>query len=72
MTFLRSVVPAVDRDGRTVIAAAAVRSLDYGFLSVFLGVYLSQLDFSASQAGPGLQRHHGGRHDFQRRSQLEG
>ena len=51
MTFLRSVVPAVDRDGRTVIAAAAVRSLDYGFLSVFLGVYLSQLDFSASQAG---------------------
>ena len=51
MNLLRSVVPSVDRDGRTVIAAAAVRSLDYGFLSVFLGVYLSQLEFSAFQAG---------------------
>lgn len=34
-----------------VIAASALRSLDYGFFSVFLGVYLSLLDFSAIQAG---------------------
>ena len=51
MTTLRSLIPVVDRDGRIVIAAAAVRSLDYGFLSVFLGVYLVQLEYSPLQAG---------------------
>ena len=45
------ILPSVGRDGTVVIAASALRSLDYGFLSVFLGVYLSLLDFSALQAG---------------------
>ena len=44
-------IPSVTRDGKLVIAAAAVRAFDYSFLSVFLGVYLSLLDFSVSQAG---------------------
>ncbi len=51
MTFIRSIVPSVSRDGNVVLVAAAIRSLDYGFLSVFLGVYLSVLDFSPVQAG---------------------
>ena len=34
-----------------MIAASTVRALDYGFLSVFLGVYLNVLDFSVFQAG---------------------
>ena len=34
-----------------IIAASSIRTLDYGFLSVFLGVYLSLLEFSALQAG---------------------
>ncbi len=33
------------------MAASAVRAFDYGFLSVFLGVYLTLLDFSPFQAG---------------------
>lgn len=45
------ILPRVGRDGIVVIVASALRSLDYGFLSVFLGVYLSLLDFSALQAG---------------------
>ncbi|HBJ32899.1 MAG TPA: hypothetical protein DDY93_16210 [Dehalococcoidia bacterium] len=45
------IFPSMDRDGAVVIAASALRSLDYGFLSVFLGVYLSILDFSVLQAG---------------------
>ena len=49
--FKRSFVPSLDREGKLVIAAATVRAFDYGFLSVFLGVYLSLLDFSAFQAG---------------------
>ena len=44
-------VPRVTRDGKLVFAASAVRALDYSFLSVFLGVYLSLLDFSVFQAG---------------------
>lgn len=46
-----SIVPQLDRDGRLVIAASAVRGFGYSFLSVFLGVYLSLLDFTAFQAG---------------------
>ena len=34
-----------------MIAASTVRAMDYGFLSVFLGVYLNVLDFSVLQAG---------------------
>ena len=48
---LSGIMPSVGRDGAVVIAASALRSLDYGFLSVFLGVYLSLLDFSVFQAG---------------------
>ncbi|MCH9040288.1 MAG: MFS transporter [Chloroflexi bacterium] len=44
-------VPRMDRDGKIIIIASAIRTLDYGFLSVFLGVYLSLLDFTALQAG---------------------
>ena len=44
-------VPPLNRDGKLVVAASAVRALDYGFLSIFLGVYLSLLDYSALQAG---------------------
>ena len=41
----------MNRDGHVVIAAAAVRSFGYGFLSVFLGVYLDLLEFTPLQAG---------------------
>ncbi len=34
-----------------VVIASAIRSLDYGFISVFLGVYLDLLDFSPMQLG---------------------
>ncbi len=44
-------MPAVNRDGKVVIAAASTRSLGYGFMSVFLGVYLDLLDFTPLQAG---------------------
>lgn len=47
----RSMIPSVNRDGKIVILASAVRSLDYGFLSVFLGVYLEKLDFTVWEAG---------------------
>ena len=47
---MRSIIPSLNRDGKIVILASAVRSLDYGFLSVFLGVYLEKLDFSPFQA----------------------
>lgn len=50
-TILRAAIPSIDRDGRVVIAASAVRSLDYGFISVFIGVYLNELGFSAFEAG---------------------
>ena len=50
-TLRERLVPPLNRDGRLVIAASAVRALDYGFVSIFLGVYLSILDFSALQAG---------------------
>ena len=49
--FFRRVVPPLNRDGRLVFGATAVRALDYSFLSVFLGVYLSVLGFSVLQAG---------------------
>ncbi|HJO82900.1 MAG: MFS transporter [SAR202 cluster bacterium] len=45
------IVPPMNRDGRVVMAAAALRSLDYGFLSVFLGVYVVVLGFSELEAG---------------------
>ncbi len=48
---LAVVFPEVNRDGKLVIAASSVRALDYSFLSIFLGVYLTFLDFSAIQAG---------------------
>ena len=41
----------MNRDGKLVIAASSVRALDYSFLSIFLGVYLTFLEFSAIQAG---------------------
>ena len=50
-TLRERLVPPLNRDGRLIITASAVRSLDYGFLSIFLGVYLSLLDYSALQAG---------------------
>ena len=49
--FFRRVVPPLNRDCRLVFGATAVRALDYSFLSVFLGVYVSVLGFSALQAG---------------------
>ena len=52
MNFVRSVVPSdVNRDGQVVVIASAIRSLDYGFISVFLGVYLDLLDFTPLQLG---------------------
>ena len=48
---LVGVFPRVNRDGKLVIAASSVRALDYSFLSIFLGVYLTFLEFSAIQAG---------------------
>ncbi len=50
-TILSSVIPPVEREGRIVIAASALRSLGYGFLSVFLGVYFDLLEFTPWQAG---------------------
>ena len=44
-------IPRLERDGNIAVAASAFRALDYGFLSVFLGVYLSFLDFTVFQAG---------------------
>lgn len=49
--MLSRIAPQVGRDGNIIIAAAALRTLDYGFISVFLGVYLTLLEFSALQAG---------------------
>lgn len=49
--MLSRVLPQIGRDGNIIIAAAALRTLDYGFISVFLGVYLTLLDFSVVQAG---------------------
>jgi MFS family permease len=49
--MLSRVLPQVGRDGKIIIAAAALRTLDYGFISVFLGVYLTLLEFSVVQAG---------------------
>ena len=49
--MLSRALPSVGRDGNIVIAAAALRTLDYGFISVFLGVYLNLLEFSVVQAG---------------------
>lgn len=49
--MLSRIAPQIGRDGNIIIAAAALRTLDYGFISVFLGVYLTLLEFSALQAG---------------------
>ena len=49
--MFKRILPQVGRDGNIIIAAAALRTLDYGFISVFLGVYLALLDFSVIQAG---------------------
>ena len=49
--MLSRALPQVGRDGNIIIAAAALRTFDYGFISVFLGVYLALLDFSVVQAG---------------------
>ncbi len=49
--MLSRLLPQVERDGKIIIAAAALRTLDYGFISVFLGVYLNLLDFSVVRAG---------------------
>ena len=49
--MLSRLLPQVGRDGNIIIAAAALRTLDYGFISVFLGVYLTLLQFSVVQAG---------------------
>ena len=46
-----SIIPTVERNGQVVVIASAIRSLDYGFISVFLGVYLDLLDFSPIQLG---------------------
>lgn len=48
---MSGIVPQLNRDGKIIIAASAIRTLDYGFLSVFLGVYLNLLNFSVFQAG---------------------
>ena len=47
----RQLLPPLDFDGKLVVSAYAVRALDYGFLSVFLGVYVSLLGLTALQAG---------------------
>ena len=50
-TIRNSLVPTVDRNGKVVVIASAIRSLDYGFISVFLGVYLDLLEFTPLQLG---------------------
>jgi hypothetical protein len=50
-TILRSLIPPVAWDGRVIIIASAVRSFGYGFISVFLGVYLDLLEFTPFEAG---------------------
>ena len=49
--MLARIFPHLGRDGNIIVAAAALRTLDYGFISVFLGVYLTLLEFSVVQAG---------------------
>lgn len=51
MPRLPSTLSWLDRNGKLVVAASAVRSVDYSFLAAFLGVYLSLLDFTALEAG---------------------
>ena len=47
----RQLLPSLHFDGKLVVAAYAVRALDYGFLSVYLGVYVSLLGLTTLQAG---------------------
>ena len=44
-------LPSLNFDEKLVVAAYAVRALDYGFLSVYLGVYVSLLGLTTLQAG---------------------
>ena len=44
-------LPRLNRDETLVIAASAVRAMDYGFLAVFLGVYLGLLGYTVFEAG---------------------
>jgi MFS family permease len=44
-------LPWITADGRLILAARAVRTFAYGFLSVLLGIYLKELGFSAQQVG---------------------
>jgi predicted MFS family arabinose efflux permease len=46
-----SLLPWITRDGRLILAARAVRTFAYGFLSVLLGLYLKEVGFSPPQIG---------------------
>jgi len=48
---LQDIIPKLDHDGKLVILSSAIRTLDYGFLTVFLGVYLTLMNFTVTQAG---------------------
>jgi MFS family permease len=46
-----SFLPWITADGRLILAARAVRTFAYGFLSVLLGLYLNEIGFSPQQIG---------------------
>jgi MFS family permease len=43
--------PAVDRDGRLVLAAKAVRSLGFGLNSVAIGLFMAEAHLPIAQVG---------------------
>ena len=50
-SVLSRTLQGLGKDGKLVVVASALRSLDYGFISVYLGIYLSLLSLTAFQAG---------------------
>ncbi len=44
-------LPWITTDGRLILAARAVRTFAYGFVSVLLGLYLKEVGFSPQQVG---------------------
>ena len=44
-------VPSLDRNGRLVLAAKAVRSFAFGLNAVVLGVYMAELRLSGPEIG---------------------
>lgn len=51
MSALGGPAPWISPDGRLILTARAIRTFAYGFQSVLLGVYLSQVGFAPWQVG---------------------